>query len=111
MEEEAAAAAAFDESTEREARRAAVLRQIRKLIEFYGVSREELSVVPEASPSSTPPADLPPKYRHPISGDTWDGVGAHPDWLRKALLQEGYRVAELRVADESGAYQPHPPGA
>jgi DNA-binding protein H-NS len=36
-----------------------------------------------------------PKYVHPKTGETWDGDGLHPDWLRKALLQEGYYLREL----------------
>jgi DNA-binding protein H-NS len=107
MDLDPAAPAEFDHDADhedREARRAAVLRQIRKLIEFHRVSREELSAAPGAHLDPAPPVERPPKYRHPVSGDTWDGVGAQPDWLRKALLQEGYRVAELRVAE------PHPLG-
>ena len=50
-----------------------------------------------APPPETGP--LPPRYRHPTSGDIWDGVGSQPDWLRRALLQEGYTVEELRVAE------------
>lgn len=37
-------------------------------------------------------------YRHPITGETWDGVGHQPGWLKRALLEEGYRPQELRVA-------------
>ena len=37
-------------------------------------------------------------HRHPVSGETWNGIGAQPEWLRSALLSEGYRPADLRVA-------------
>lgn len=37
-------------------------------------------------------------YQHPRTGDHWDGQGEQPEWLRNALLREGYRPAELRVA-------------
>jgi len=37
-------------------------------------------------------------YRHPITGETWDGAGYQPDWLKRALLAEGYRPQELRLA-------------
>ena len=78
--------------------RAAVLRQIRHLIDFYRIEPDELRVplVPLETPESAP-VEAPIKYRHPVSGLTWNGVGAQPDWLRHALLQEGYRVAELKV--------------
>ena len=36
-------------------------------------------------------------YRHPVTGETWNGQGGQPDWLRRALLGEGYRPKELRV--------------
>ena len=45
-------------------------------------------------------------HRHPVSGETWDGIGAQPKWLRDALLTEGYRPADLRVST-----QPSPGGA
>jgi DNA-binding protein H-NS len=37
-------------------------------------------------------------HRHPVTGQTWNGVGAQPEWLRSALLTEGYRPADLRVS-------------
>lgn len=74
--------------------RAAVLARIQSLIEFWGITLEELEApTPEPAPPTGP---LPVKYRHPVSGDTWDGVGPHPEWLRHALLKEGLRVEELK---------------
>ena len=40
---------------------------------------------------------------HPKTGESWDGHGTHPDWLRRALLKEGYTVAELAQAARDGA--------
>ncbi len=80
--------------------RASALRQARWLMAFYGITPEELVArVPAqmAAVDSGVPRALPVKYRHPVTGDTWDGEGSHPQWLRRALLQDGYRVAELRV--------------
>lgn len=74
---------------------AAVIHKIRTLVEYWGITPEELAAplafVPEAP---APMAAI--KYRHPRSGDTWDGSGAHPQWLRDALLKEGFTVDELR---------------
>ena len=75
----------------------AALRSIRKLIEFWRISPEEL----EFEASSVPPVlaevvSSSPKYRHPVSGDTWDGQGTQPQWLRDALTRGGYTVEELR---------------
>lgn len=37
-----------------------------------------------------------PRYRHPVRGLCWDGRGRQPQWLRDAVLQEGYLLAQLR---------------
>ena len=65
-------------------------------MEYWGITVADLvAETPEGAP---PPASPPPpvKYRHPVTGDTWDGQGAHPDWLRRALLKEGLRVDDLK---------------
>ncbi len=36
------------------------------------------------------------KYQHPLTGDTWDGEGLQPDWLRQALLKDGYLLDEVK---------------
>ena len=73
--------------------RSAVLARIHALMEYWGITLEDLL----ADPSPQAPLEPPPvKYRHPVTGETWDGQGPHPDWLRRALLQEGLRVEELR---------------
>jgi len=77
--------------------RKAALRMIRQMVEFWRITPEELDA-PLAEPEQ-PAEALPPKYRHPVTGETWDGQGAHPEWLRKALLNDGYTVSELRVTD------------
>ena len=72
------------------------IRKIRKLMDFWQIRPHELRGkstfvrVPKALPVV--------RYRHPISGLTWDGEGAQPPWLREALLREGYTVEELRRA-------------
>lgn len=76
--------------------RAAVLARIEALMEFWGITVDDL-LAPTPQPGPAAPAGpLPVKYRHPVTGDTWDGQGPHPDWLRRALLQEGLRVDELK---------------
>jgi DNA-binding protein H-NS len=81
----------------------AVLRSIRKLIDFWHITLEEL--VPEAGEAVLPqpepePVVVRPKYRHPVSGDTWDGQGSQPEWLREALTRQGYTVEELRCKSD-----------
>jgi DNA-binding protein H-NS len=81
--------------------RAAVIHRIRTLVEYWGITPEELE---QATPYVAAAAECLPsgtvKYRHPRSGDTWDGHGAHPQWLRDALLKEGFTVDELRPATD-----------
>lgn len=78
----------------------AALRSIRKLIEFWRISPDELAEVEvEAGPRAPEPPVVvasPPKYRHPVSGETWDGHGSQPSWLKEALTRQGYTVEELR---------------
>ena len=83
-----------------DAEKIAAIRKIRKLMDFWRISPNELrgrpAVVPR--PSATPQEI---RYCHPVSGDTWDGQGVQPQWLREALLREGYTVDELRQAAQA----------
>ena len=86
----------------------AALRTVRKLVEFWNISPQELrGPLPPAPPA---PAQAPQaiRYRHPVSGETWDGQGEHPAWLREALLKQGYTVDELKraVTQSSGDATP-----
>jgi DNA-binding protein H-NS len=78
----------------------AAIRAIRKQMEFWRISPDELAGEDDA-PTPRPVAAVvaQPKYRHPQSGLTWDGVGRQPEWLRLALTHEGYMVEELRIPD------------
>lgn len=82
----------------------AAARTIQRLMEFWQIKPSELASrrAPEAAPPPVP-APARPRYRHPGSGETWDGQGSQPPWLRQALLKEGYLVEELRVADDEPA--------
>ncbi|MBI5924091.1 MAG: H-NS histone family protein [Aquabacterium sp.] len=82
----------------RSAEQEAVLRSVRKLVAFWQITADELSGIPEpvkVVEEARPPAG--PKYRHPRSGETWDGEGLQPAWLREALTRQGYTVEELRL--------------
>lgn len=78
--------------------RAAVIHRIRMLVEFWGITPEELdqATPPTGALAEPPPACPSIKYRHPESGATWDGSGPHPQWLRDALLKEGFTVDQLK---------------
>lgn len=94
-------------AVDRQALRESALRQARRLVEFYRITPSELLAGDDLSkPAGSAEADpapaaaaLPVKYRHPVSGETWDGQGPHPQWMRQALLKDGYRVADLKVDD------------
>jgi DNA-binding protein H-NS len=74
----------------------AALRTVRKLVEFWQIRPQELRGPPPAPPPPASPAAI--RYRHPVTGETWDGQGEHPQWLRDALLKEGYTVEALKRA-------------
>jgi len=84
--------------------RAALIHRIRTLMEFWGITAHELQRH-KAAPARPAP-EGPAKYRHPSSGDTWDGRGPQPDWLRLALLKEGFTVEQLRQAALSASECP-----
>ena len=72
----------------------AAIRKIRKLMDFWQIQPHELRGRPDyVAPTVAAPVV---RYRHPITGMTWDGVGSQPPWLREALLREGYTPDELR---------------
>lgn len=85
-----------------------VVHRIRALMAFWQITPDELAdadldLPPPPAPPAAPAA---PKYRHPRSGETWDGQGSQPDWLRQALLREGFLVEELRIDAEAPAASP-----
>lgn len=78
----------------------AAVASLRSIVQFWGITYEELTCeLPKAEAAEPVANQAIIKYRHPVSGLTWDGEGLQPDWLKRALVQEGYRVVELRVAD------------
>lgn len=87
----------------RTAEQEAVLRSVRKLVAFWQITADELAGIPE--PVKVPePVRVPVlKYRHPRTGETWDGEGAQPVWLREALTRQGYTVEELRLPRSESA--------
>lgn len=91
-----------DVSAEIERRRAAkrriVIHQLRQLVEYWGITERELARSVKRRRAASP---LNQKYRHPVSGETWSGEGPQPEWLKTALVKDGYRVEELRAGPEA----------
>jgi len=77
--------------------REAVIYRIKSLMQYHGITVAQLARAPASKPPRPPAPNV--KYRHPKTGETWNGIGEHPPWLRHALLKEGYRVDELRPDD------------
>lgn len=71
----------------------AALRHIEKIMAFWHITPADL----KRAPAAKKPEPLPSKYRHPSSGEEWDGEGKQPQWLRDALLKEGFTVDELKA--------------
>lgn len=77
-----------------------MLRSVRKQIEFWQIGAEELAGIPEPVAAPMPEPKAPQhRYRHPITGESWDGEGGQPAWLREALTREGYTVEALRLRE------------
>ncbi|MBN9642856.1 MAG: H-NS histone family protein [Achromobacter sp.] len=73
-----------------EDRRAEEIREIVRSMHSYSISPKEISAAfinsrpekkeaTEPRPRQRPP--VPPKYRHPDTGETWTGRGRAPRWL------------------------------
>lgn len=91
--EKQAAIEARQAEQERRRARERAMHVARQLVEFWRIQPSELATAQPASRRSAQPAI---KYQHPVTGESWDGEGAQPEWLRRALGTEGYRVAELQ---------------
>lgn len=73
--------------------RQAALGKARRLVEFWQITAEELDAPPSALAEPRPYY----RYTHPGTGETWDGSGSQPEWLRRCLLTEGYRLDQVRT--------------
>jgi DNA-binding protein H-NS len=75
------------------AERQAALGNARRLVDFWQITPEELEGPAPPRPSPQPLY----RYTHPKTGETWDGLGRQPAWLRRCLIDEGYRLDEVRT--------------
>jgi len=74
---------------------AAVVQQIRDLLDDYGLTIEEVmaqprSRKPRAMPAIVEAAAIPALYQHPETGKTWSGRGRAPAWL--GANREKFRI-------------------
>ncbi|MEP7281406.1 MAG: H-NS histone family protein [Rubrivivax sp.] len=77
--------------------KAEAIAQIRALMAEHGLSMADLGLrAGAAPPRKMAVAKVPPKYRHPSTGDTWSGRGLQPNWL-KAALNDGARLDDFKL--------------
>jgi DNA-binding protein H-NS len=89
--------AALDQKIE-EARRqqkSEAIAQVKALMAEHGLTLADLGTRSAAAPRKTA-RKVPPKYRHPDTGESWSGRGLQPNWL-KAALAAGAQLSDFKV--------------
>ena len=56
--------------------------KVRSLVAEYGLTAEDVFPPARAARSSGAGGKVPPKYRHPETGETWTGRGKPPKWIQ-----------------------------
>jgi DNA-binding protein H-NS len=79
----------------------AALSRVQGLIEYWRITADEIEAAATSAPATAHAPAAGVKYEHPVTHETWDGAGPQPEWLRRALLQEGYLVRELQPAAQA----------
>ncbi|HXD07417.1 MAG TPA: H-NS histone family protein [Burkholderiaceae bacterium] len=72
----------------RRAERSGVISQIKALMQQHGLSLADLGGTksgPGKSGKERSGGKVAPKYRNPVTGDTWTGRGLQPKWVQAAL--------------------------
>ncbi|CAN7678906.1 MAG: H-NS histone family protein [Rhodoferax sp.] len=59
----------------------AALKQIRDLMDQYGITAQEILPTGARGPVRRERAKVEPKYRDPATGTTWSGRGKPPAWI------------------------------
>lgn len=99
---ERAEKAAREAEKARQAEKRDVLREIREAVDFYRLTPREIFKKSELRAQmlrlQKPSAKL---YREPETGDTWNGRGRPPEWLRRAEAAGKDREAFRVVDDEA----------
>ncbi len=66
----------------RNSKRAAVLTDIRALVEKYALTAEDIFLVKKKRGRKQTEETSAPQFRDPATGKTWNGHGRAPDWLK-----------------------------
>ena len=83
------------ESTKKQ-ERADAIRQVRTLMEQYGLTPADLSVRSAPKAKGGTGKKVAAKYRNAATGETWSGRGLQPKWL-KAALGAGKKLSDFAV--------------
>lgn len=62
-------------------------------------ARPEASKAPKRADKASPKKGMtiPPKYRHPTTGQTWAGRGVYPKWIEEYLKKRGTKLDDLLI--------------
>jgi DNA-binding protein H-NS len=69
--------------------------KIRKLAADVGMTYDELMNF-EGKKTKTAKTELPARYRHPETGETWSGLGRRPGWVHD-WITSGKHLLQLSV--------------
>lgn len=61
-----------------------VIAEVKAKIQQYGLSASDLGLSGGKSKSSSAKGTVKPKYKNPVTGDTWTGRGRAPKWIAEA---------------------------
>lgn len=75
--------------------RSEAVQKIKALMAEHGLTPADLSGRTGAGPSRKG-SKVAPKYRDPVTGETWSGRGLQPKWL-KAALASGRKLDEFAL--------------
>lgn len=81
----------------RKAERNAVLIEIRARMAEYNITVSDLNLTGAKGRRNGAHNSVPPKYRHPSTGETWSGRGLRPRWL-VAELENGKTLESFIIA-------------
>ena len=78
--------------------RARAIAQIRELMTAHGLTVADLasSISSSARRVSSTKKPVAPKYRHPVSGQTWSGRGLKPKWLSREIA-DGRNPEDFKI--------------
>lgn len=82
----------------RQQERSAAMAQILELMKLHGITSTDVATA-STGRGKRLGRTVPPKYRHPESGQTWSGRGLQPRWLVEAVAAgnslDKYRIASF----------------